>query len=76
MDLAPKLYPQLDRVTVRYLEALAREHSAAYPGTKAPDAELIAWAERGETLIEAVEAWRKLAGPDIVANTIRRGLAR
>ena len=70
MDLA-----KLDRVTLRYLEYMARQHIAAHGSIKT-EAEAIEWADRGESLADAIEGFRKLVMPDPIAERLRRGLRR
>lgn len=65
----------LDRVTLRILEGMAQEHIRKHAALQ-NEREAIEWAERGEKLADAVEAFRALVRPDPIAREIARGLRR
>jgi len=66
---------KLDRVTLRYLEHLARVHIDDHAQLKT-EAEAIAWSEHGEAICDAVDAFRKIVKPDPIAEALRRGFRR
>lgn len=62
VPIRARLYPKLDRVTLLYLEHLARQHIRTHQDLK-DEAQAARWAECGETLVDAVEAWRQVVRP-------------
>ena len=68
-------FAKLDYVTLKYLEYQARVHIAAHDNLKT-EAEAIEWADTGESLADAIDAFRAIVKPDPIATAIKRGMAR